>query len=96
MSWKEWCSYSIYKKLWSLVGGRPWTYIYRDLWHKYEFLPQAQWFFMGVLILYASEHWIEMSWIKACIIFWVVYSLGYINGHFFWGRKYIPDQKGDE
>ena len=26
----------IYHKLWQAIGGRPWTYILRDIRHKYE------------------------------------------------------------
>lgn len=95
MNWKKWLGYSLYKKLWSLVGGRPWTYIYRDIWHRYEIVVQAQWFFLGVLSLYAAEHWLNLPWHVVCLIFWVIYTLGYINGHFFWGRRYIPGQMGD-
>ena len=25
-----------YRALWSKIGGRPWTYIIRDTWHKFE------------------------------------------------------------
>jgi len=27
---------NIYKALWLRIGGRPWTYILRDTWHKFE------------------------------------------------------------
>ncbi|MFC1914365.1 hypothetical protein ACFLXF_03740 [Chloroflexota bacterium] len=26
----------LYRALWSRIGGRPWTYILRDTWHKFE------------------------------------------------------------
>ena len=94
MNWKKWLGYDIYKKLWSLFGGRPWTYIYRDIWHKYEYFPQAQWFFTGVLIVYVAEHWIIVPWWVLILIFWIIYTYGYINGHFSWGTKYIPGQQG--
>ena len=84
MSWYKW--------LWSRIGGRPWTYIYRDIWHKYEILMQAQWFWTAILIV----------WILGCNIplaelltLWGVYTFGYIMGHFFWGSKYIQNQQGD-
>lgn len=96
MNLKKWLRYDLYKKLWSLVGGRPWTYIYRDIWHRYEIVVQTQWFFFGVLALYAAEHWLYMPWGRVCLIFWVVYFLGYLNGHFFWGRRYIPGQTTDK
>lgn len=79
---------SLYKKLWSKIGGRPWTYIYRDLWHKYEWFVQLQWFWIGI----AVYHYLGMIGVA---VFWGVYTLGYINGHFFWGTRYIPGQQGD-
>ena len=27
---------SLYHALWSRIGGRPWTYMLRDTWHKFE------------------------------------------------------------
>ncbi len=91
MNWKRWSGYNLYKKLWSLIGGRPWTYIYRDLWHNVEILMQAQWFWSAVLVLWLLGISIPL---KQLGIFWGIYIFGYIQGHFFWGRKYIPGQKG--
>ncbi len=85
MNWKEWLKYGSYKKLWSLIGKRPWTWIYRDIWHKLEWFPQMQWLFTGVLVYYFFGWW-GVLW------FCLAYSYGYINGHFFWGKKYIPNQ----
>ncbi len=78
---------NLYKWLWSRVGGRPWTYIYRDLWHKYEWFPQMQWLFTG-----AVGYWLG-GW-KGLLIAVGIYTFGYINGHFFWGKKYIKGQQG--
>jgi len=86
MNWAEWKSYSIYKKLWSIIGGRPWTWIYRDVWHKLEWFPQMQWFFTGLLIYHF------FGWFGT-IFFCVIYTYGYINGHFFWGKTYIENQQ---
>ena len=95
MNWKRWFKFDPYKKLWSLIGQRPWTFIYRDIWHTYEYFPQAQWFFTGVAIYWLAEHWLAIPWKEAVLIFWAVYTYGYINGHFFWGTRYIEGEKGD-
>lgn len=86
MNWKKWLTYNPYKKLWSLVGKRPWTFIYRDIYRKFEYFIQFQWFITGVVILY------YFGW-KGSLWFWLSYSFGYINGHFFWGKKIIEGQK---
>jgi len=80
MTWKEWCGYSIYKKLWSLIGKRPWTIIYREIWRKYEWFIQMQWFFTGIVIYY---FW---GWFGV-LLFCIFYTYGYINGHFFWSNE---------
>ena len=33
--------------------------------------------------------------LKILGIFWAVYTLGYLNGHLHWGKKYIKGEKGD-
>jgi hypothetical protein len=32
------------------------------------------------------------------LAFWLllVFALGYIAGHLFWGKKYIPNQQGED
>jgi len=32
------------------------------------------------------------------LVFWLllVFALGYIAGHLFWGKKYIPNQQGKD
>ncbi len=89
VSFKEWLKYSIYKKLWSIIGGRPWTWIYRDVWHKLEWFPQMQWLFTGVLIYHF------FGW-RGIIAFCAVYTYGYIMGHFHWGKPYIENQQPKE
>jgi len=91
MNWKKWLGYDIYKKLWSIIGRRPWTFIYRDIWHRFEILMQLQWFWTAILVLHLLGTDIP---IKPILIGWVIYLFGFIMGHFFWGRKYIPDQQG--
>ena len=90
MNWKKWLSYDPYKKLWSLIGGRPWTYISRDIYHKVEYVVLVGLFTLG----YTVGHEMEISW-KVFLIGIAVYSVGFIHGHFFWGRDYIPNQQGE-
>jgi len=70
---------NIYKALWSRIGGRPWTYIIRDTWHKFEGL----WIIGLVAVGALLGHWL---W---GLIFWLllVFALGYIAGHLFWGKE---------
>jgi len=78
----------IYHKLWQVIGGRPWTYILRDIWHKYEGLCIIALVAVGAVLGY---------WLWP-FVFWLllVFALGYIAGHLFWGTKYIPDQQGED
>jgi hypothetical protein len=77
----------IYRKLWQVIGGRPWSYIPRDIWHKYEGLCIIALVAVGAMM----GHWLWP------FVFWLllVFALGYIAGHLFWGTKYIPDQQGE-
>ncbi len=76
-----------YRILWSRLGGRPWTYILRDLWHRFEWL-----WIIGLLLggyFIGRDGWDHLlGWL-------IAFNLGYVAGHLFWGRDYIPDQKGD-
>ena len=78
---------AVYKALWLKLGGRPWTYILRDTWHKLEGI----WIIGLVAIGAVLGHWLWE------LIFWflLVFALGYIAGHLFWGTRYIPGQRGD-
>jgi len=76
--------YSSYRWWWSRIGGRKWTWIIQDAWHKYEGL----WIIGLVAVGALLGHWLWES------IFWLllVFALGYIAGHLFWGKEYIPGQ----
>ena len=76
-----------YKWLWSRIGGRPWTYIWRDIYHEAEWLIQVLWLCIGAVV---GTHfgWIEVG------VFVGVYTFGYINGHCHWGTKWIKGQRG--
>lgn len=80
-----------YEMLWTRIGGRPWTFIWQDVWHKYEFIPQSVFFWLGVLIAWLSG--IDIGFTKIMIIF-LAYGWGYLNGHFHFGKPYIPNQQG--
>ena len=76
-----------YKALWHAIGGRPWTYIMRDIWHKYEGLCIITLVALGALL----GRWLWP------IVFWLllIFTLGYIAGHLLWGPDYVPDQTGE-
>lgn len=82
---------NLYKWLWSRIGKRPWTYIYRDVWHNVEILMQAQWFWTAILILWLLD--IDLP-IRKLLIYWSIYIFGFIMGHFFWGTKWQAGQEG--
>ena len=90
MNWKNWLTYNPYKKLWSLFGGRPWTYISRDIYHKVEYLVLVTLFTGGFFLGYSGI----ISW-KWFLIIMGVYTVGFIHGHFFWGKDYVENQPGE-
>jgi hypothetical protein len=72
----------VYYWLWTHIGGRPWTEIWRDIWVKYEWIPQTIFFFWGA----AVAHYNSWFWVG---IVWACYSLGYVFGHFHWQDKFL-------
>ena len=77
---------SLYRALWTRVGGRPWTYILRDAWHRLEGL-----WLLGLLALGAVLGrwlWEQFFWLL------VAFALGYVAGHLFWGKEYVAGQGG--
>ncbi len=90
MNWTQWLTYDPYKKLWSLLGGRPWTYISRDLYHKVEYLVLVSLFTSGFAL--GQAHLVNWRWFLILII---TYTIGFVHGHFFWGKDYIENQEGD-
>jgi len=88
MTWKEWLGYGIYKKLWSLTPiNRPFTFWLRDVWHKCEFV----WIIGLIAVGVALGH--HFDWIMVLKIMGI-FTTGFIFGHLFWGKPYIPDQQG--
>lgn len=76
----------LYRKLWQKIGGRPWTYIIRDCWHKYEII-----WIIGLVSLgiWLGHHY---DW-KPILIGWLIFGAGYSAGHLFWGTKYVEGQE---
>ena len=78
----------IYRAIWGRMGGRPWTYIARDIYHRLEYLVLVS-LFIGGFALAKTE---LVSW-KWFLVIMAAYTIGYIHGHFFWGSDYITGQK---
>lgn len=74
--------------LWNWIGGRPWTYILRDIWHKCEFVWIIGLIAIGVFL---GHHF---DWIIVLEILGI-FTIGFVSGHLFWGKDYIPDQGGN-
>jgi len=86
--WKEFWA-NPYKFVWMRIGGRPWTHISRDIYHKCEYIVLTG-LFTGGYFLGSSG---LLSW-KWFLVLMAVYTIGFIHGHFFWGTKYIEGQDG--
>ena len=78
----------LYRALWSAIDVRPWTYILRDIWHKYEGLCIMLLVTLGAI----ADRWLWP------LVFWLLpaFALGYTAGHLFWGKEYIPNQAGED
>jgi len=70
------------------MGGRPWTYILRDAWHKVEGLWIIGLVAAGVLL----GHW----WWQIVPRLLLAFAVGYVCGHLFWGKEYVPGQKAED
>ncbi len=79
-----------YRMLWSRIGGRPWTYIARDIYHRVEYLVLVSLVITG----YAIGETGLVSW-KLFLVIMTAYTIGYVHGHFFWGKEYVPNQKAN-
>ena len=88
----------LYRWLWSKIGGRPWTFISRDVWHQLEYLPILLLLFAGWFL---GRFWDNaLAWAAthpygALGALFGVSTVWYILGHFFWGKEYKPNQQGD-
>ncbi len=87
MNWKKWRAFNPYKKLWSVLGGRPWTYITRDLWHKAEFV--------WIIGLVLAGVWLGKSFEWPVVLAGAgILTVGFFLGHVFWGTEYKDNQPG--
>ena len=66
----------LYKKLWSKIGGRPWTYITRDVDREWPLLFPMVFLGIGIFIVKVFKN--NWKWIVLAII------VGSIIGHIFW------------
>ncbi len=75
-----------YRALWTRVGGRPWTYILRDAWHRLEGLGLLGLLGLGAVL----GHWLWGQF------FWLLlaFAIGFVAGHLFWGKEYVAGQRG--
>jgi len=69
----------LYEKLWSRVGGRPWTYIIRDESKKAPLLFFAIFLFMGVGLVKLTQNLKTPVWLPL-----VALALGIFIGHLWW------------
>ena len=86
--WKRFWSNPYKWGLWHWIGGRPLTYQLRDLWYRAEFV--------WIIGLIAVGVWMghNLDWLE--VLKWMaVFTIGYIAGHLFWGKKYQENQQGD-
>lgn len=79
---------NLYKMLWSRLGGRPWTYILRDIYHC------GEWLIIVILLVLGAALGKALSWLQVALALGI-FTIGYIGGHLFWGTKYIPGQPGN-
>ena len=97
MTLKEWLKYNLYKKLWSVIGKRPWTFLRRDVWHQLEIINIV--FFVSVGFfsgIYFNQilAWLFEAWWHVVILVAGFYFVGVLQGHFYWGTRYIENQQG--
>ncbi|KKN19266.1 hypothetical protein LCGC14_0947310 [marine sediment metagenome] len=96
MNWKKWMKFNPYKKLWSLIGGRPWTYIRRDFWHRFELVNIVFFVSVGFFsgIFYGNIlKWLFSSTWHPILLVAGFYLIGVLQGHFFWGSRYVKGQE---
>lgn len=85
--WKRFWSNPYKWGLWHWIGGRPWTFILRDLYHKAEFV--------WIIGLVAVGVWMghNLDWLEVLKVMGI-FTIGFVMGHLLWGKDYIPNQQG--
>lgn len=79
----------LYEWLYTRIGGRRWTYIARDAYHKFEYGVLVSLFVSGFALGWSGL----VSW-KWLLVLLGAYTIGFIHGHFFWGTPYREGQEG--
>ncbi len=83
MNMKKWLKFNPYKKLWSLIGGRKWTYIMRDFAYQNPMLVFLLGFGLGMLLWpYMDIHDLWKGFAALLL------------AHLFWGTKWQKGQRG--
>ena len=97
MNFKKWLTFGPYKKLWSIIGKRPWTFIAQDIWAMAKPVVFLVLLYTG---FWTGRFWDEiLKWAvdnptPAIWVFGVVSFLLITVGHIIWGKKRIPNQQG--
>jgi len=86
--WKRFWSNPYKWGLWHWIGGRPWTDISRDIYHKFEYLILVSLFTGGYFL--GTSGLVSWRWF---IVIMAAYTIGYIHGHFFWTKEWKEYQK---
>jgi len=98
MNWKKWLGYNLYKKFWSVIGGRPWTFIRRDIYHLAPLVNIVVFitigFFSG-LFYHEILQWVTSAWWHPIALVATFWFIGVLQSHFHWGKDWIEGQKGD-
>ena len=81
---------NIYRWIWSHTTRRPFTYVARDIYHKLEYIWLVGLFIGGFAV--GSSGLVSWKWL---LVIMAAYTIGYIHGHFFWGKEYIEGEEGE-
>lgn len=74
-----------YKWWWTRIGGRKWTYIMRDFYHKFEYIVILGFFTLGYFL---RPHFT----LREFLIMVIAGSICFLLGHLYWGTTYIENQ----
>lgn len=88
MKWQRFWSNPYKWGLWRWIGERPWTYIMRDFYVKFEFFIIMGFFSLGYFIR-------PYLTIREFTIIVITGTIFFTLGHVFWGTTHIRGQKGD-
>lgn len=77
---------NIYRRIYSKIGGRPWTYIIRDARQKYP----TPWM-LGVMLVSATIG--QFFWGQELLILFAGILIGILWGHLWWGTKITIGQQ---